>query len=611
MIGNLYKSHILAAILLFFSLAVWAQDEPFKTKVETDAGSVRPGDRLTVTVTIDIAPKHYLYAERTDVKPGDTEGLTFGEAVKPAGKTKNDPVFGPVKAYEKNVAIRLPVTVSPSVGSGKIVLPLTVKYQGCTESMCFMPEEKQVEAVFEIVAASADDGLPDFAPEEPFVTVTEDTEKTAASSLEVETTTSDAPGKNTGRLREIAGKFGFIGVIVAAFAWGFLASLTPCVYPIIPITVSVISAGSGGNAFRGFILSIFYVLGMSLVYAVFGVVAAWSGGLFGEQINHPAVRIVVSAVLVILALGMFDVIYIQMPSFVSSKLGGYSGTGTLGVFLTGAVSGAVVGPCVGPMIIAILVYIAAIGDKFQGFFIMWSFALGMGMLFLLIGTFSGFAASMPKAGMWMEKLKRFFGVVMLALALYFLEPLLPGNLFFLVLGAFLTGLGIFTGALDKTDAESTGKTKLWKTAGVVMLALGIGYIARFALDYREAPVQNISQPSGISWISSESDGLASAKDEKKPVMVDFTAEWCTACKKMERETFTVPSVVNEAKRFVCIKIDGTDTKAPDVVRLVKKYNVIGFPTVVFIDSDGNRINDRRITKFVTGSELLERMRGVE
>ncbi|OQX17557.1 MAG: hypothetical protein BWK80_39490 [Desulfobacteraceae bacterium IS3] len=561
---------------------------PFNITARSVYEKVAPGQSFIVEVIFDIAPGHQLYAKETSVTALPSQGLRFGSAkpVTPALE-KLDPYRGKIPIYKKNARFELPVTVEKSAELGTKSILLTVAYLGCTETVCFLPEKAHLDLSVTVVSEA--EALASQAPRPP---------------------ASDMTSVEENPFRKMADRFGPLGVLVAAFIWGFLASLTPCVYPMIPVTVSIIGAGSAGSTSRGFLLSVFYVLGMSLTYAVFGVIAAWSGSLFGEYTNHPAIRIVVSAVFVILALSMFDLFYIQMPSSVSSKLGGRKSIGIFGVFLTGAAAGALVGPCVGPMLVAMLVYIAALGSKVLGFLIMWNFALGMGMLFLVIGTFSGAATSLPKAGEWMEKLKRIFGVLLLAAALYYIEPLLPGAVFMLITGAFFIGIGVFSGAFDALRPESTGKDRLWKAAGIVFLVLGICYVAKFAVeDEGDAVRQNIPEI-GIQWMTDEASALARAGAEKKPVIMDFSAEWCAACKKLERETFTDPAIIAASGRFVCVRIDCTNTADPIVRDMQKKYNIIGLPTILFLNSEGQIDPNQSVTEFVRPAGLLERMNNI-
>ncbi|WP_207681004.1 protein-disulfide reductase DsbD family protein [Desulfonema magnum] len=571
-----------------FPTGAQIQSAPFKLNAIAIPDKVAQNKDFTVRVTFDIAPGHQLYADKTYIKPAAMSGLIFGQ-VKTTSATfeKNDPYQGKILIYKEQATFELPVSVALSADPGPVTIMLEAGYLGCTETVCFLPEKKNLNVAFTIIPAT-----------EAFV-----------ADIPEPIIQDTPPDRNP--FQEAADKFGVLGVLFAAFIWGLFASLTPCVYPMIPVTVSVIGAGSRGSVSRGFVLSLFYVLGLSLTYAIFGTIAAWSGSLFGEYANHPAVRIIVAGVFVILALGLFDLFYIQVPSAISSKLGGQTGAGIIGVFLTGAAAGAVVGPCVGPMLVALLVYIAAIGSKLQGFLIMWHFALGMGMLFLVIGTFSGAAASLPKAGPWMENLKRFFGVLMLAVALYYVKPLLSENIFMLCVGIFLIGIGVFVGGLDALTADSAVRDRVWKTVGIVCLAVGIAYAARFALDDQVSLPRVSSPKAGITWLKDENAALVKARQEKKPVMMDFYADWCAACKKLERETFASPAVADKAKQFVCVKIDCTDTTDPVIRQIQDKYRIVGLPTIMFMNSLGRPLPAKSVTEFVDPVTLLARMRQVE
>ncbi len=568
------------------------ESNPFKLSIQAVPDTVSAGQSMKVHVRFEIAPRHQIYAKETSVTPIPALGIVFGE-VRTLTPTveKNDPYLGIIRVYKEKAEFELPVSIDRSVEPGAKTLSVEVAYTGCTEEVCFLPEKKTLEVNFTVVPGTG-----------------------AAASSPVSADIKEKSGNNssleTNPFRKTAEKFGLIGVLAAAFFWGLLASLTPCVYPMIPITVSVIGANTAGSIFRGFMLSVCYVLGMSLTYSILGTVAALSGGLFGQYADHPAVRIIVAGVFVILALSMFDFFYIQMPSAISSRIGERKGTGPVGIFLTGAAAGMVVGPCVGPMLVGLLIYIAAVGSKIQGFLILWSFALGLGMIFLVIGTFSGAAASLPRAGMWMEKIKHFFGVLLLGAALYYIEPLIPEKIFDLILGSFMIGIGVFIGALDTLNAESGSWKRLWKAAGIVFLVLGIAYAAKFTMNEQMQVPTNAASLKGIVWLNDEAAGLSRAAAQNQPVMIDFTAEWCAACKKLERETFIAPDVIKMSEQFVCVRIDFTDAAEPEVRYLQKKYGVRGLPTIIFADSQGNVLLERSVTEFVKPEKLLERMRQI-
>lgn len=561
---------------------------PFSIKAFIEPGKIAYDRTGTVKVVFSIDSGYKIYADSTSVVPGEVTGLEFGTVKNPLSISKKEPDGTISKFYEDKAVFELPVKVKREAAAGPGRLLLNIGFQGCSETRCFFPEKKSVNVDFIVEPVSASQG---------------DLKPLSTSNIE-ENPVKDNP------YQRAAAKFGILGVLAAAFLWGFLASLTPCVYPMIPVTVSVIGASNSGSVFQGFVLSLFYVLGMSLTYAVFGVVAAWTGSLFGAYTDHPAVRILVAGIFLILAIGMFDIFHVQVPSSISSYLNRYSGKGKLGVFLTGAAAGAVVGPCVGPMLVGLLVYIAAIGSKVQGFFIMWSFALGMGILFLLIGTFSGAASSLPKSGMWMVRLKNFFGLLMLSMSLWYVKPLLPGHVFFLCLGAFLIGISVFSGGLERLAPDSGKYERFAKTIAILCLTLGIAYSARFVLGDLNLSSQNkvLPETPQISWHTDEPSGLELAKSGNLPAMIDFSADWCSACKKLDKETFSNPEVIKASESFICIKIDSTDANSPVVKRLQKKYGVVGLPTIVFIDSSGKIMNELNITEFINPADFLQVMR---
>lgn len=561
--------------------------DPFVFRAEADPPLLGPGMEGAIAVSVRIPSGHKLYASKMSIAAGDANGIGYGELISPGSVEKTEPDGTAARFYVGDVLFRLPVSIDPGAAAGPVTLPLTVRYQGCSETGCFFPQEKRLEATLTIGAAPA--------AGEPLIPATPSGQAAPGGA-------EDNPYEKTAR------RFGLAGVLATAFVWGLLASLTPCVYPMIPITMSVIGAVSTGSLSRGFFLSMIYVLGMSWVYAAFGVAAAWSGSLFGGLSDHPAVRIGAAAVFAVLALSLFDLFHIRMPSRVASRLGGKFGGGGIGVFFTGAAAGAVVGPCVGPLLVALLVYIATLGDKLRGFLIMWSFALGMGSLFVVIGTFSGAAALLPKSGPWMERLKQFSGVLMLGAALYYLAPLLPERIVLLTVGAFLIGTGTFLGALDALAPEAGGTARFKKSLGILCLTLGVVYAARFALP--GMAVSSAPRPSelpGIAWFTDEGEAMAAAGRIRRPVMIDFYADWCSACRDLDEKTFSHPEVVAAAGGFVALKVDSSDTKEPMAASLRKKYGVVGLPTIVFADPGGRVIPGETITEFIAPAELLARM----
>jgi thiol:disulfide interchange protein DsbD len=235
------------------------------------------------------------------------------------------------------------------------------------------------------------------------------------------------------------------------------------------------------------------------------------------------------------------------------------------------------------------------------------------VLFLVIGTFSGAASALPRSGAWMGKLKAVFGVLMLGAALYYVSPLLPPRIALLILGSLLIGAGVFAGALDRTDPDTSKGERLWKAAGIVVLALGVVYAGRFALEDfagSASPAAAVSEAPEIAWMEDHAAGMALAGQSGRPVLLDFTAEWCAVCKELETRTFPHPEVVRQSREFVPIRVDATDAAAPQVRALQQRYDVVGLPTVLFLTPDGEPIPGERLTEFVSPEALLARMERV-
>lgn len=562
--------------------------EPVHIHVSLSKNRISPGETLSIDIEFVIPEGQMLYAEETGITMENAPFFQAGHAGFSGAVTKNVPEGQDKKVFVGKAGASLPVQIMENAAPGEHNLTLHVKYRACTENKCLFPENKTISKTITIVPSSAIQ--PGTQPKD----------------------NQDIPrDEDAGAVSGVAERFGIIGVVIAAFFWGILASLTPCIYPMIPITVSVIGGGASGSIKKGFFLSLLYVFGMSLTYAGFGVAAALTGSLFGEYANAPAVRILVAIILCVMALSMFDLFSVQMPSGVASKLSAVNMSGYTGVFITGLASGMVVGPCVGPLIVGLLVYISTLGSLIKGFFIMWGFALGMGLLLLVVGTFSGAASSLPKAGPWMEKIKTFFGLILLAFALYYIRPVIQENLFYLILGAFLVITGIFLGAFDPVPKESGSLPffRIRKGMGIIAVALGITYAVLFATHGKTNLSAGFPRPSPITtanWITNEKQGFVLASKENKPVLIDFTASWCHICKKLDQKTFSHPKFLEKAEQFVLIRVDCTDTDDPNVIYMKNKYRILGLPTILFTDHSGKNLLPP-LTEFAGPDTILTMM----
>jgi thiol:disulfide interchange protein DsbD len=399
------------------------------------------------------------------------------------------------------------------------------------------------------------------------------------------------------------------GPLVAAgiaFASGLATSATPCVWPMIGITVSVFGAQEAKSRTQGAALSAAFVLGMAVLFTVLGVGAAKSGALFGSLLSNKLVVGFIAAVLLGLAASMFGAYELALPSSLNNRLATVGGIGYGGAFTLGLVTSLIAAPCTGPVMSALLIYIATTGNVLVGSAMMFTFALGLGVPFFLVGTF---AVSLPKGGSWMLGVKWFFGVMLTVLALYFLRTAFP------VLGSFV-------------HRDTTFLTVSLALLGVGLALAGV----HVAAERRKSPIAHLSKPMKLTsaplaivggfvlvawaltpkaqlmWLDSEELGVQAAQTNHRPMIVDFGATWCGACNELATHTFADEHVREEASRFVAVRVDATDDDNAQVAKIKGKYGVVGLPTVVVFDSSGQE--KMRFNEFVPAERFLSAIKSV-
>lgn len=459
--------------------------------------------------------------------------------------------------------------------SEPVELSFTVGFQVCREQpqeICLPPDEVEVKAIVPT----------GFSP----AGVTEPEAIEAA-----EETASPIQGTWMERAinREL-GKGSFL-LFLLVFLAGFLTSLTPCVYPVIPIVMGYMGTRSGGKKLKGFYLSLIFVLGMSLVYAILGVIAASTGSMMGLSFQNPVVVIIVAAIFIAMGLSMAGLFDIPVPSKLSARMHGRHGSEWIGALVIGGVSGLVAAPCVGPVLIAMLSWISQTGNIFLGFWLTFVFSLGMGIIFILAGTFSGVLAALPRGGRWMEKVKHFFAFLLMAGGIYLVSLLTPAWADLLIWGVFLITGTVFTGLFDPVDEMSVG-SKLAKSLLLILFLIGALLLYRgISLRWFEPPAVagSVMEPvRSLTWYTDLEEGRAVAEAQNRVVMIDAWAEWCTACDELEEKTFLHPEVRPMLDHLVLVKLDFTH-KTPELIALRRKMKIMGMPTVIFQSADGTEL----------------------
>lgn len=400
--------------------------------------------------------------------------------------------------------------------------------------------------------------------------------------------------------------------IAVIFLGGLGTSLTPCVYPLIPITVGVFGARKAESRAKAVVLTTSYVVGMGVVFSTLGVIAALSGKAFGSALGSNWVALGLAVFMVILASSMFGAFELALPSGLTTRLNTVGGSGLFGAFLMGSVSGFLAAPCTGPVLTGVLAFVGQTRDPVLGAGLLFVYALGIGVPFFLIGVFS---MQLPKSGEWMEWVKSGFGIALLALAAMYLRDGfstlrhvlvhtvdLLGKPKVIGITATLVFIGVLAGAVH-FSFKAGGRQFAFKAlavllvAGAIVLRVQHGTLAFWALEYKAEVVKTL--------VPFE-EALANAKADCRPVLIDFGAEWCAACKELETITYKDQRVLDASERFVRVKVDGTEDHAL-LETLYGRFGVKGLPTVAFVGADGDVLADPKVTGFLDAPKFVDEL----
>ncbi len=593
MIGSAQNARVRACLLmlamaLLLPSTPWAQEEALPAPEDVVAVSafvslsgVHPGGDGMLAVVGDILEGWHINAHvpsqefliPTTLVMVEHAGVEFLDPLYAAGEMVNfEFAEAPLLVYEGRLVTGVPFRVEPGTESGPVTLSGTLTYQSCSNQICLPPADVpfQVEVMIATPgAAVASLNAELFAPL-------------------IEQSPGGGADVKADPVREgVAGAsllvFGLI------YLGGLALNLTPCVFPLIPITIAFFGGQAKRSAWGTLGLSSLYVLGMSATYSTLGVVTALSGRLFGAALQNPWVLGGVASIMVVLALSQFGLYEFRLPG----TAGLSSRRGAFGAFFMGLIVGLVAAPCIGPFVVALLATVAREGDPVLGFWKFFALSLGLGTPFLFLGAFSGNFSRLPRAGMWMEGVKHIFGLVLLIMAAYFLGQALPAPL-----GAWLMPGAVAVSALWLLLGERSHGTTWFTSVRVGLAVLGIAFAAWWIWpDSRER----------ILFAPYSAEAVAAAREAGKPVLLDFTADWCVPCREFENQVFNDADVLAESRRFVNLQADLTRSSSPDVRALIADFDIFGPPTIVFLDAGGQERLDLRIVGFVGPGEFLRHM----
>jgi thiol:disulfide interchange protein DsbD len=575
-------------------------DEAFILSARLDANNV-------IQTNILLADNIYLYRDKIKIAMVNGDGHALGAISVPRGKMKDDEFLGPMEVIYDQVNVSIPI-ISEANASDQ--LALSYQYQGCVEDrICYPPVTKYLNI-------NAAQGLILVAKE-----LTDGT-GTSKPAINSDSGGSTTPVSEQDQFAQLLKDESLLLVVGLFFLAGIGLTFTPCVFPMIPILSSII-AGQGSSITTGkaFTLSLVYVLSMAATYATAGAIVGYYGAEFNIQIwfQDPIILSIFAAVFVLLALSMFGFYELQMPNAIQSRLTAISNSqqgGTLvGVGLMGLFSAIIVGPCITAPLVGALIFISQTQDWQLGGLALFALGLGMGVPLLLIGTSAG--KLLPRAGGWMDSVKAVFGVVLLGVAIWLLERILPVGITMLLIAALLIASAIYLGALDSLSESASGWHRLLKSFGLLILVYGIAYLIGAAAGSNDLiqPLRGITASAGNPDQAQQHLAFRQIKGQKglqlalndsiqqdRNTMLDFYADWCISCKEMEKYAFSHPRVLAALEDVATLQADVTDNDKIDT-ELMAKLGIYGPPAILFFDSSGREIRNRRVVGEMSGDQF--------
>jgi len=552
-------------------------------------------DARTLELRWAITPGYYLYRQKFDIK-SDNPDVQLGAPDFPEGEIKNDQYLGTSEIYKQDVDVLIPVTVS----NGATKFNLSATYQGCAEAgLCYPPITK-TQAIDLATAAP----LPGTAANPP-------------------------PVAEQDKLAVLVRDGNLAWVFLAFIGFGLLLTFTPCVFPMIPIISGIIIGQGKITTYRAFLLSLTYVAAMASAYAVAGIIVGLAGANVQAALQNPWVLSVFALVFVLLSLSMFGLYDLQVPTFIQSHLTKHANAQKSGAFvgvaIMGVLSALICGPCVTAPLVAALVVIGETGSALRGGIALFALGLGMGVPLLIVGTSAG--KFVPKSGPWMNHVKYAFGVVLLGVAVWFLGRVVPGPVTLALWAALAIVCGIYLGALEPITNRANGWKHLWKGFGLLALLYGLIMLVGAAMggDDPLRPLAPLSRAVGgataesrqalntehlplpFKRIKTTADlDAAIAAAGGKPVMLDFSADWCVACKELDRDTYSDPKVQAALNGTVLLQADVTANDDDDKA-LYARFGLYGPPGVIFFGSDGKEETGYRVVGYLGPDDFLKRV----
>jgi thiol:disulfide interchange protein DsbD len=554
-------------------------------KVEAYASHERihPGESFQVAIAVKIKPGFHINSHQpmdkflipTVVKFDKRNNVAFSPASYPLPERRSFPfATSKLPVYSGDVAIFSQGQLSDDLSPGDVPVSGVLAYQACDDRSCFMPRSVKFEVPLKVVKAT-----------EPIKLINQRIFQQKASL------TADEQ-----HAKEVIEK-GLAYAVIAFFLFGLALNLTPCVYPVIPMTVAFFAAQGEQKRRRIFALALYYVLGIAMVFSGLGLVSALAGKQWGFLFQHLWFVILISVIILAMAASMFGAFEFTVPSPLMTYLG-KSRQGAMGSLVMGLTVGVVIAPCAAGIIIGLVGIVAKLGMVAKGTLLFFVMGMGLGLPYLFLATSSALLNRLPKSGMWMDWMRKIFGVLLIGVALYFLVP--QAKQIHSPLGFYLGVLGIFGGLLLGFLQRDEGYSRTFKIVrrmfGCLLILAGVFLVNRTMH----------ARPEAIDWVHLRNPSIETLKRDNRPILIDFYADWCAACKALDRKTFAEKRVAEKSKAFTMVRVDCT---SPDRIcqALTEKFKISGLPTLVFMGAEGEERHRLRAVGFLEPAEMLKKM----
>ena len=569
------KRIFLTSIVFLFSTLIWAVSEPVvQFNVLTDPLQLEPGQIKSVRMTIEMPKGFHAYSDQFKVMALNPEFSVGQLMLSPEIEFYDKYTKKTKKGLFEQGEIQIQIEAPEKLSTMPQKISFDLRYQICSDQVCYLPQKKNISL------------------------------NVNSTSLNPATNNADNFSFfSTGTIENQLSK-SFLLTYFLVFLAGVLTSFTPCIFPMIPITLSILGHDAETkNRTQNVLRSIFYVLGIALTYATLGSIAALTGALFGKALANKYVISSLVVLFVLMAISMWGFFEIQVPAFIRNKFGTGKSHGYFGALIMGLVAGIVASPCVGPVLVSILSFVSSTQSVWLGFTLLFTFAIGLGLIFIVLGFSSHLIKKLPRSGPWMDLVKFLLGLLMIGAAFYYLQFVLDFKYWVIVLGLSLMAISFWKGAFNYKKRHPL---KQGLALACFIFSTTLALLAVFKIDYVK-PLFNESistekQNNVIQWIPYSEKILQQAVSQSKPVLIDFFAEWCAACHELEEKTYTEPEFIELSKQFVLVKVDATED-TDEVQKILTQYNIKGLPTVVFVNRKGAILNDLTFTQFLDWKEL--------